>query len=277
MTDTATNAAANGVDDTTPRLKISIEGGIAALELYNPKAGNSLTRNIYVQLRDAWEALEKNPEVKVITFTASGDRFFCTGADVSALKSQGSLRLPGEATGEGWRLTWRMAGITKPVVVAVNGTVAGGGLGFVTDGDIVFASRNAKFVDTHVQVGQICGYGALRLVNIIGPSEAKRIAIGGGALSAERAYQLGLVNELFDTPAEAVAAARKTAEVIASASPTAVQKTFDMMIGLSHPSHEAAIVAKADKNLDAHMSHPDSTEGAKAWMEKRKPNWAPVS
>jgi E-phenylitaconyl-CoA hydratase len=166
-------------DDNSPRVIFSVDGGIAAVVLHNPKAGNALTRNIYLQLRDAWERIEKDPAVRVVTFTAAGDKHFCTGADVSALTSQGSLRLPGEATGEGWRLTWRMAGVTKPVVVAVNGTAAGGGLGFVTDGDVVLASRNAKFIDTHVNVGQICGYGALRLVSLIGPSEAKRIAIAG--------------------------------------------------------------------------------------------------
>jgi E-phenylitaconyl-CoA hydratase len=260
-------------EDEVPCLKFSVADGIAALVLHNPKAGNSLTRGIYEQLRDAWVRIDQDSAIKVVTFTATGDRFFCTGADMSALKSQGSLRLPGEATGEAWRLTWRMAGITKPVIVAVNGVAAGGGLGFVTDGDVVLASRNAKFVDAHVNVGQICGYGALRLVSLIGGSEAKRIALAGGALSAERAHTLGLVNELFDTPAEAVAAARAAALKIASASPTAVHKTLQLLQALSRPPHEAAVVATADRMLDEHMTHPDSTEGPKAWLDKRAPSW----
>jgi enoyl-CoA hydratase/carnithine racemase len=261
-------------DDNSPRVIFSVDDGIAAVVLHNPKAGNALTRNIYLQLRDAWERIEKDPAIRVVTFTAAGEKHFCTGADVSALTSQGSLRLPGEATGEGWRLTWRMAGVTKPVVVAVNGTAAGGGLGFVTDGDIVLASRNAKFIDTHVNVGQICGYGALRLVSLIGPSEAKRIAIAGGMLSAERAHALGLVNELFETPAEAVAAAKKTAEKIASASPTAVRKTLQLLQSLSRPGHEAPALRQADNILEEHMNHPDATEGPRAWLEKRQPGWA---
>lgn len=261
-------------DQNDSGVNFSVENGIATVELNNPEKGNALTRNMFLALCEAWKRIENDRAIKVVVFTAAGDRFFCTGGDVSALKTQGALRLPGEATGNQWRLTWRMAGITKPVVVAVNGSAAGGGLGFVTDGDIVLASRNAKFLDTHVNIGQICGYGALRLASIIGASEAKRIALAGGTITAERAYELGLVNELYDTPADVKEAARKTAERIASASPTAVARTFEALVQLSHPSQEAAVIAKVDKMLDAHMTHPDATEGATAWLEKRKPVWA---
>jgi enoyl-CoA hydratase/carnithine racemase len=252
----------------------SVEGGVATVILRNPRAGNALTRNIYLALVAAWERIQSDPSIHVAVFGAWGEKHFCTGADVSVLTTQGALRLKGEETGKEWRLTWKMAGVTKPVVVAVNGVAAGGGLGFVTDGDIVMASRNARFLDTHVSVGQICGYGALRLAGIIGASEAKRIGIAGGSLSAERAYALGLVNELFDTPAEALAGAQAAARKIASASPTAVRRTFALLDALSKTEQEAVTVGRADKSLDEHMSHPDATEGAKAWVEKRAPVWA---
>lgn len=260
-------------EEKEPGVYITKENGVATVLLYNPKAGNALTRNIFLALRQAWEDLDKDPDVRALVFTAAGEKHFCTGADVSALASQGQLRQPGEKTGDAWRLTWGMAGISKPVVVAVNGVAAGGGLGFVTDGDIVFAARNARFLDTHVNVGQICGYGALRLAGIIGPSEAKKVALAGGVLSAERAYELGLVNYLFDTAAEALAAAQEAAGKIAAASPTAVRKTFELLRGLTKGPNEMPVVGRADEMLDAHMSHPDATEGAKAWLEKRAPVW----
>ena len=253
---------------------MTVADGVATVVLSNPSAANSLTRSIFLQLVETWKRVEDDQEIRAVVFTAAGERFFCTGADVSALATQGSLRLPGEATGEAWRLTWRMAGVTKPVIVSVNGVAAGGGLGFVSDGDIVFASRNAKFVDTHVNVGQICGYGALRLVTIIGASEAKRIALAGGALSAERAHQLGLVNELFDTPAEALEAAQKAARKIALASPASVHTTFGLLQRMSLGVGEDAVIRSADQAVDRHMTHPDATEGANAWLEKRPPSWA---
>lgn len=260
-------------DDRAPGVYIDKVDGVATVQLHNPRVGNALTREIFLALRDAWDALERDDDVRVLVFTASGDRHFCTGADVSVLTTQGELRQPGERTGEAWRLTWAHAGVTKPVVVSVNGTAAGGGLGFVVDGDIVFAARHARFLDTHVNVGQICGYGALRLVGIVGASEAKRVALAGGVLSAERAFTLGLVNSLHDTAAESLEAALEAARQIASASPKAVRETFGLLRALGKPAHESAVVAMADRALDAHMSHPDASEGARAWIEKRAPRW----
>lgn len=260
-------------EERAPGVYIEKADGIATVTLHNPRVGNALTRKIYNALSDAWATLEGDDDVRVVVFTASGDRHFCTGADVSVLTTQGELRRPGERTGEAWRLTWAHAGFTKPVIVSVNGTAAGGGLGFVVDGDIVFAAKHARFLDTHVNVGQICGYGALRLVGIIGASEAKRIALAGGVLSAERAHALGLVNELHDTAEESLAAAMGAARKIAEASPAAVRETFGLLRALSKSPHESAVIAAADRALDAHMPHPDASEGARAWTEKRAPQW----
>ncbi|CAD7337960.1 MULTISPECIES: enoyl-CoA hydratase/isomerase family protein [unclassified Sphingobium] len=260
-------------EERVPGVYIDKVDGIATVLLHNPSVGNALTREIYEGLRDAWAMLDRDSDVRVVIFTASGSRHFCTGADVSVLTTQGELRRPGERTGEAWRLTWVHAGFTKPVIVSVNGTAAGGGLGFVVDGDIVFAARHARFMDTHVNVGQICGYGALRLAGIIGASEAKRIALAGGVLGAERAHALGLVNELYDTAEDSLAAAMTAARKVAEASPAAVRETFGLLRALSKPPHESAVIAAADRALDAHMRHPDASEGARAWTEKRAPQW----
>lgn len=260
-------------DGRDPGIYVERADGIATVLLHNPSVGNALTREIFIALRDTWDAIEQDETVRVVVFTASGERHFCTGADVSVLTTQGELRQPRERTGEAWRLTWGQADLTKPVIVSVNGTAAGGGLGFVVDGDIVFAARHARFLDTHVNVGQICGYGALRLVGIIGAIEAKRVALAGGVLSAERACTLGLVSEVFDTAAQSLEAAMDAALRIADASPTAVRETFGLLRALGKTPTESAVIATADRALDAHMSHPDASEGARAWMEKRKPQW----
>jgi enoyl-CoA hydratase/carnithine racemase len=252
-----------------PTVVRSCTDGIAEIVLHNPTAGNAITRGIYEELCDAWRWIEADPEVRVATFTAAGERHFCLGGDLKSLSKQGTLRRPGER----WTLTWRQAGVTKPVIVAVNGTVAGGGLGFVTDGDVVVASRNAKFLDTHVAVGQICGYGALRLVRLIGSSEAIRIGLAGGTLTAERAHALGLVNELYDDPAGAVAATRALATRIVAASPAAVRCTFELQRAMASEVDEAEVLSRADRALEHHMTHPDASEGPAAWLEKRTPRW----
>jgi enoyl-CoA hydratase/carnithine racemase len=250
-----------------PRVITEGSDGIALVTLHNPARGNALTRPMYEQLNEAWTWIESDPVIRAAVFTATGDRHFCTGADVSALG--GVLRSPGER----FTLTWRQAGVTKPMVVAVNGTAAGGGLGFVTDGDIVVAARQSKFMDPHVRIGQICGYGALRLVSIIGASEASRIALAGGILEAERAYALGLVNELFDTAEEARERARDLARAIVTASPSAVQVTHSLQRALASTEEQNRVLDSANAAWNRHFTHPDATEGPNAFAEKRAPVW----
>jgi E-phenylitaconyl-CoA hydratase len=250
-----------------PRLLAETSGAVITLTLDNPSRGNALTRPIYEQLNDAYRRIAEDPSIRVVVFTAAGDRHFCTGADVSALG--GELRKPGEV----FTLTWRHAGIRKPVVVAVNGTVAGGGLGFVTDGDIVVASRRAKLLDPHVRVGQICGYGALRLTSIVGPSEAARVALAGGVLDAERAHTLGLVNELLDTASDARARAQEIAATIVAGSPEAVRVTHELLQYIAIDSEQEVVLSGANQAWARHFSHPDATEGPRAFTERREPVW----
>lgn len=256
-----------------PRVIVEVEDGIVTIELHNPEKGNALTRDMYEQLRDAWPRIENDPEAKVVVFTGAGDRHLCTGGDLSTLTSQGSLPSSLRRAGEHFTLTWRQAGLTKPVIVAVNGTAAGGGLGFVTDGNIVLATRRAKFMDPHVNVGQICGYGALRLVSVIGASEAMRMALARGVIDAERAFSLGLVNELFDTADEVKARARALAEMIVAASPTALRVTLQLQRDLARTIEQEAVLEAANRAIDTHMAHPDAAEGPQAFLEGRAPNW----
>lgn len=261
------------MSERTPGVYISIADGIAQVLLHNPSRGNSVDRAIYEQLNRAWGDLDRHPNVRVIIFATSGERHFCTGADLGGLSNEG-LRRPGERSGEEWNFTWAMKGIKKPVLAVVNGKAVGGGLAFVTDADIVYASRKAEFFDSHVRVGLIVGYAALRLASIVGPSEAKRIGLGCGSLTAERAHSLGLVNELFDTPEEASNAAFKAAQAIAAGSPRVVRKTMELMRGLTRPPHDIAAIKLADQFIDEHMDHPDFKEGPLAFVEKRVPSWA---
>jgi E-phenylitaconyl-CoA hydratase len=252
----------------SPTVLRRFDAGVATVVLHNPRSGNALTRSIYEELAAAWDELEADPAVRVVVFGAAGDRHFCVGGDMSALEEQGLRR-----AGEDWRLTWRQAGMTKPVVVAVNGTVAGGGLGFVTDGDIVVAADHARFLDTHVAIGQICGYGSLRLVKIIGESEAKRIAIAGGMIDARRAYELGLVNELRTGAEATMARAQEIARLILRASPTAMQRTLELQRAIAISNDDSAPLQAADRAVEDHMAHPDATEGPRAWKENRDPTW----
>jgi enoyl-CoA hydratase/carnithine racemase len=165
----------------------------------------------------------------------------------------------------------------KPVITAVNGMVVGGGLHFIADSDLILCSENATFFDTHVKVGLIAGLEPVGLARRIPFEAVMRMALLGGSerMTAEEAKAVGLVGEVVPQ-AELMPRARELAEKIAQHSPTA--------LALSKKS----IWQSLDKGLDAglddtwqrikdHTEHPDLIEGSTAFVEKRRPRWAPYT
>jgi enoyl-CoA hydratase/carnithine racemase len=118
---------------------------------------------------------------------------------------------------------WHL-GISTPVICAVNGVCAGGGLHFVADADIVIASANATFVDPHVSVGQAVAYEEIALAKSSPMEPIMRMSLVGRheRMSARRAYQLGIISQVVDAPGELRSEASKLAEKIAKNSPSAL-------------------------------------------------------
>ncbi len=166
--------------------------------------------------------------------------------------------------------------VWKPVICGVNGLACGAGLHFVVDSDIVVASENAAFLDAHVNVGMV---GALENVGL-----AKRLPLGTALrmtlqgrdfrLPAERAWQLGLVDELVETPAEALPAALEIAGSILKSSPQALALSKQAVWGSIEKGYSEALES-AWGLLRLHWGHPDFREGPRAFAEKREPRWNP--
>lgn len=250
---------------------VAVHGGVASVTIDNPGAANALTPAMFRELARVWRLVESDHSIRVCVISAAGDRHFCAGADVSAIGA-GTLR----ASGETLVFTPRQAGVTKPVVLALTGAAVGAGMAFVTDADVVVASEGATLRDPHVAIGQVCGYAALRLTALIPPSEATYLTLTGTPMSAARAFQLGLVNEIHPTPAEARSAAAAAAAAIVAASPAAVAATLRLQHAIRTPSHEDEVFADAMRAIDAHATHPDAAEGPVARAERRPPRWAGV-
>lgn len=256
-------------------LLFEVEAGIAVLTLNRPEQGNSLTPEMLAALEAAWERIEQDLSIRVAILTGAGERHFCTGAAVANLKvGQGTLQYKPNAAVN--RFTSRMCRVSKPVICAVNGLVNGGGLHFVADSDIVIACTQAAFMDTHVSVGQV---SALELVGI-----ARRAGVGAALLMglagrsyrmpAERAYQLGMIDLLEPSAADAMSRARELAKGICANSLQAVALTKRAIWGSTEmPDPVAGDVGW--ELLKTHWSHPDFEEGPKAFAEKRAPNWNP--
>lgn len=243
-----------------------------------PEHGNAMNAGMLAELERAWLELDADPDVRVIVNTGNGSAFQ-TGLDVKQLaRDKDALREQSRRTRDAsLKLTAWHNGVWKPVIAAVNGVCAGGGLHFVADADIVIASSEATFLDPHVSIGQVTAYEAIALVRKSPMEAIMRMALVGRheRISAERAHQLGILSEVV-APEELRDAAQALAENVARNSPTAMAHTKRALWGALELGLTDACKAGAQE-LVAMWGHPDQTEGPLAFAEKREPRWQPPS
>lgn len=263
-----------GADNETV-LRFEVQDAVAVLTLDRPHRGNSLDPATLTALEYAWKRVESSPAIRVAIITGAGDRHFCTGADVSALQvGMGGLNnLP---YAEANRFSPRMAGVTKPVICAVNGLVNGGGLHFVADSDIVIGCATAEFMDSHVSVGQVSALESQGIARRAGVGAALLLGLAGREwrMSAERAWTLGMIDLLEPTAEAAMARARELAAVISRNSPQAMALT-KRAIWASTELPDPAAPQYGWELLKSQWAHPDFREGPLAFAEKREPKWNP--
>ena len=218
----------DGVRLSYQTLVVERRGVVGWLEVNRPDAGNAMDARMMHELEDAWRELDRDPAVRVIVNTGSGAAFQ-TGVDVAQMsRDRDALREQSRRTKRfELRFTAWHNGVTKPVVAAVNGVCAGGGLHFVADADVVIAAGNAEFLDPHVSVGQASVYETIALAKKSPMEPVLRMAFTGRyeRMSALRAYELGIVSEVVDPPGQLRAVAVALAERIAQRPPEELAAT----------------------------------------------------
>jgi enoyl-CoA hydratase len=167
--------------------------------------------------------------------------------------------------------------VRKPVICAVNGTCAGGGLHFVADADIVLAASDATFLDPHVSVGQVTAFETIGLARKMPFESVMRMALLGRheRMSAQRAHSLGMISQVVDPPEQLRQTAQSLAELIAENSPAALAATKRALWDALEAGLTDACKAGA-KELVSVWGHPDQEEGPRAFAEKRSPEWQPL-
>ena len=252
--------------------------GVVGWIIFNrPDVGNAMDAAMLGQLEVAWRELEADPAVRVIVNTGRGPAFQ-TGLDVAQLvREPDALREQSRRTRRAeLRLTAWQNSVWKPVIAAVNGVCAGGGLHFVADADIVIAAPEATFLDPHVSIGQVTAYEAIALMRKIPAEAVLRMALLGRheRIDASRALELGLVSEIVEPPADLRERAQALGEEIGRNSPAALAATKRALWGaLEHGLTEACKAGA--RELVSMWGHPDQEEGPRAFSEKREPRWLP--
>ncbi|KUI44832.1 enoyl-CoA hydratase [Mycobacterium sp. GA-1199] len=259
------------------RLTVDTSDGIGWLVLNRPEAGNAFDALMLDELEAAWAQLDADPDVHVIVNVANG-KAFCTGMDVvQVARDKQAMRRHSRRTRDAeLKISSWHCGVWKPVIAAVNGVCAGGGLHLVADADIVIAAEEATFVDPHVSVGQAVAYEAITLLRKSPMEAITRMTLSGKGerISAQRAYELGIVSQVV-AAGELRAAAAELAAAVASNSPTAMRATkkalwHSLEVGLSEAK------AAATEEIWRLRNHPDHAEGVRAWREKRPADWQPL-
>ncbi|MEM3702831.1 MAG: enoyl-CoA hydratase-related protein [Candidatus Bathyarchaeia archaeon] len=245
--------------------------GVATITINRPEALNVLNKETYLEILYRLDDAEKDENVKVIVITGTGEKAFCAGLDLKAVKGINPVEMV-ELSKLGHKLTLAIEEIGKPVIAAINGYALGGGLELAMACDIRIASENARLGQPEVNVGLIPGNGGTqRLPRLVGKGIAKELIFTGKMIDAKTAETLGIVNKVVPQ-GELKSAVEALAKELLSKPPIAlklakelinISTETDLKIGLAYEAEATGVLA----------STYDFKEGVTAFTEKRKPEF----
>lgn len=246
-------------------------GRVAWVTLNRPEVMNALHPPCHDRLDAIWDEFATDPELWVAVLTGTGERAFCAGNDLK-WTAQNANRMPPLPKGGFAGLATRFD-LVKPVIAAVNGVALGGGFEVVLACDVVIAAQHAQFGLPEPRVGLVAAAGgAQRLPRQIPLKVAMGMMLTGEAITAARALELGLVNEVVAREGLLDAAGR-WAERIAACSPLSVRATKQAALnGLDRPLQDAIAIGNYPAVLEL-LRSDDALEGPRAFAEKRRPQW----
>jgi len=193
------------------------DDGVAVVTLNRPQAMNALSIALRARLYQVMTALDGDAAVRCVVLTGAGERAFTAGLDLKELGARPGALGAANAPGAEENPVRAIETCRKPVIGAINGVAITGGFEVALACDILIASTNARFADTHARVGVMPGWGlSQKLSRAIGVSRAKELSLSGNFVDAATAERWGLVNRVV-APAALLPAARRLAADIASA------------------------------------------------------------
>jgi enoyl-CoA hydratase/carnithine racemase len=246
------------------------EGRIAIFTINRPEVRNAMNMEGIRELLEAMTDFRDDPELWVGIITGAGEQAFCGGADI-----KDTLPFMKEHRGEEGAFPpsiMRGFELWKPLIAAINGMALGGGLEIALACDIRIASETARLGTTEVNLGLIPGWGGTQRVPRMVPwCKAAEILLMGKPIDAQEAYRIGLVNKVVPQ-AEVMTTAKEWAQAICQAAPLAVRAAKEAMVRGYSMSLEDGL--KLENSLVAYLfGTEDFSEGTKAFVEKRKPDY----
>lgn len=249
-------------------LIIDINDGIAIVKINRPKALNALNSETVNEIKLASESLNENKDVKVVVLTGEGDKAFIAGADILEMKPMNALE--GMAfSHKGHEAFSRLENMSKPVIAAVNGYALGGGFEVALACDFIYASDKAKVGFPETTLGIFPGFGGTqRAAKLIGLAKTKELIFTGKTISAQEAYEMGLVNKVVPHE-ELMKEVMALAERIKANGPISMGLAKECINKSLFLDMDSALMLES-KDFGLCFSTNDQKEGMTAFVEKRK-------
>ncbi|EGD59190.1 short chain enoyl-CoA hydratase [Novosphingobium nitrogenifigens DSM 19370] len=242
-----------------------ISGNVLIVTLNRPEAKNAMNKAAAEGIAAAMDRLDADGALRCAILTGAGGTF-CSGMDLKGFLRGESPSVPGRGFGALSQWTPK-----KPIIAAVDGYALAGGMELALACDLIVAHGGAKFGIPEVKRGLAAAAGGLiRLPRQIPPRIAMELALTGDFITAQRAYELGFINQITEGPA--IEAARVLAARIAENGPLALIAS-KAIVRDSHEWTEADMWGRQQAYIDPVFTSQDAREGAAAFAEKRKPNW----
>ena len=248
-------------------ITLQTEEKIAIVTINRPLSLNALNSQTILELSTVFNDLDADHEIRVIILTGSGEKSFVAGADIKEFADFGTKAAEDLARNGQNILFDTVENLSKPVIAAVNGFALGGGLELAMSCHIRYASENAKLGLPEVTLGLIPGYGGTqRLPKLVGKGRANEMIFSAKMISAQKAKEIGLVNEVFSIEV-LLAKTKELATTIAKNSPMAISKAI---VAVNKSDQQDGFETEI-KSFGELFEMEDKKEGVKAFLEKRKP------
>ena len=242
------------------------DDGIAIITLNRPETRNALSIEIREGLFAAWDRFERDSKLRVAILTGAGDKAFCAGGDLKEMVELG-LKVPPR---DMFPVPYDSIDLSKPTIAAVNGVAFAGGWMIAQACDLCVASISAKFAVTEVKVGRSSPWAA-PLIHMIPQRIMMEILLTGKPVTAQRAYEIGLVNRLAE-PQKLMETALELASEILEGAPLSVKAARETVMLATDMGRSAALEAARFASESCYNSE-DAQEGPRAFAEKRRPQW----
>lgn len=246
-----------------------VAGGVATITLNRPEVYNALNDGITYELQDAWKAVAKDDQVRVVVLTGSG-KAFCSGQDLKAASGQEKRSFMDSLQKRYNPIIRAMRSLPKPILCRLNGVAAGAGCSLALACDMIIASEEAILIEVFINIGLVPDSGsAYFLPRLVGMAKAFELCSMGSRVKAVEALQLGLVNKVVATD-QLDAVVKEYSDYFAQA-PTKSIGLIKKMLAKSTTSNLDEILEYEAYCQEIAGSTHDYKEGVAAFLEKRKP------